>query len=75
MSEREPTPYERAGMAWWNGLSERDRKRWLKTANTCVVAEAYACYVALLEAFNGQSDEPLERPFFGDEWDFGMLQS
>jgi hypothetical protein len=75
MSEREPTPYERAGMAWWNSMSHRDRARWFKIANTCVVAEAYDCYIALLEAFNGQNDEPLERPFFGDEWDLGMLQS
>jgi hypothetical protein len=63
MSEREPTPYERAGMAWWNSMSHRDRARWLKIANTCVVAEAYDCYVALLEAFNG-AEEPVDRRLF-----------
>jgi len=47
------TPYERAGIAWWNGLSQRDRARWFKAADTCVIAEAYACYVALMDAFDG----------------------
>jgi hypothetical protein len=74
-NNREPTAYERAGIAWWNNLSHADRARWFKTANTCIVAEAYACYLAMLEAFNGGFEELIERPFFGDEWDFGMLQS
>ena len=67
--------HERAGMAWWNGLTVRDRARWFKIANTCVVAEAYDCYIALLAAFDGANDDdPQRHPFFGDEWDFGMLQ-
>jgi hypothetical protein len=72
-SEREPTPYERAGIAWWNGLSHTDRARWFKIANTCIVAEAYACYLALLEAFDGDNDDdPLVHPFFGTEWRIGL---
>jgi hypothetical protein len=44
-SARAPSPYERAGMAWWNGLTTPERERWFQLANTCVVATAYRVYL------------------------------
>lgn len=47
MSEqREPTPDEAMGMAWWNSLSERQRLFWLDQAGTAVPADAYAAFKA-----------------------------
>lgn len=36
-----PTPWEEAGMAWWNGLTEADRRYWCFAATTAVPAEAW----------------------------------
>ncbi len=41
-TEREPTPDEREGMAWWNGLTEASRARWLSLSNTATPATAWA---------------------------------
>jgi hypothetical protein len=37
------TADERAGMAWWNGLTEAGAY-WLRVANTAIPAEAWAAY-------------------------------
>ena len=34
------------GMAWWNGLSEGERARWLDAADSAVPADAWAAYKA-----------------------------
>jgi hypothetical protein len=44
-SPRVPTPFERAGIAWWNGLTKPERTRWFEVANTGVVAVAYRVYL------------------------------
>jgi hypothetical protein len=46
MSEADqPTPDERAGMAWWNELSEAARLYWLRrVGDTGRVADAWAAY-------------------------------
>jgi hypothetical protein len=49
---RKPTDYEAAGIDWWNGLTIAERTRWLKHANSSIVAEAYACYLEYLDAMN-----------------------
>lgn len=36
-----PPPWEEAGMAWWNALSEKDRRYWCFAAMTAVPAEAW----------------------------------
>lgn len=46
VTERQPTADERAGMNWWNALSELARERWLKQAGSAVVADAWAAYKA-----------------------------
>lgn len=38
------TADERDGIAWWNGLSEDDRRFWLACAVSAIPAEAWACY-------------------------------
>ena len=41
----QPPPDERAGMAWWNDLSEAARLYWLRQAgDTGRVADAWAVY-------------------------------
>ncbi len=41
----QPTPDERAGMDWWNDLSEAARLYWLQQAgDTGRVADAWAVY-------------------------------
>ncbi len=42
----EPTPDEVLGMAWWNGLSERDRAHWLQRAGSAIAADAWALFKA-----------------------------
>ena len=37
----EPTECDDAGMAWWNSLSEADRRYWCLAAMTAVPAEAW----------------------------------
>ncbi|MGE4125482.1 MAG: hypothetical protein AB7E59_09510 [Pusillimonas sp.] len=45
--EREPTPDEKIGMAWWNHASEEQRRFWMERAgNTGVPADAYAAFKA-----------------------------
>jgi hypothetical protein len=43
---RNPTPDEVVGMAWWNGLSEAERAKWLAAAGSAVVADAWAAFKA-----------------------------
>ena len=42
--DREPTPDETAGMAWWNSLTEADRADWLARTGSAVPADAGAAY-------------------------------
>lgn len=35
---------ERAGMEWWNGMSEADRLFWCRAALTACPAEAWAYF-------------------------------
>ncbi|RFB76616.1 hypothetical protein [Methylovirgula sp. 4M-Z18] len=45
MIDRTPTDDERAGMAWWNVLTEPSRQYWMRMAgNTGIVADAWAVY-------------------------------
>lgn len=44
-TDREPTADERAGMTWWNTLSEAERRRWMREAgDTGIAADAWAAY-------------------------------
>ena len=36
-----PMPCEHVGMAWWNGLTEADRRYWCFAATTAVPAETW----------------------------------
>lgn len=38
------TDDERAGMDWWNALSEADRRFWLSAAISAVPADAWAYF-------------------------------
>lgn len=40
--DREPTPDERAGMSWWNAMTEAQRPDALRRAGASTVAEAWA---------------------------------
>lgn len=40
----EPTDDERAGMEWWNKLSEQDRAAWLAAARSARPADAWDAY-------------------------------
>lgn len=56
MNTPDLTPAERRdaelGMAWWNGLTERERAEWMKRAgNTGVAADAW-------EMFKRGADHP-----------------
>jgi hypothetical protein len=43
--EREPNADEAAGMFWWNGLDEHQRRKWMEAAgNTGVAADAWAAF-------------------------------
>lgn len=46
MTERQPTPDERAGMTWWNGLAEPERASWLSAAGSAVAADAWGAFKA-----------------------------
>jgi hypothetical protein len=35
------------GMAWWNGMQEHERARWLRMANTDVPAHAWRAFLEL----------------------------
>jgi hypothetical protein len=43
-NERTPTPDERAGMNWWNSLSERERAKWLAEAGSAKPVDAWEAY-------------------------------
>ena len=44
----DPTKEEAAGMAWWNGLTVKNRAAWMKRAgDTGVIADAWAAAKAL----------------------------
>ncbi len=47
----EPTKDDEIGMAWWNGLSERERTRWANLVGTGRAKDAW-------EAFKRKSVEP-----------------
>lgn len=49
---REPTPSERAGMAWWNAMTEPQRRAWLERADTAQPAEAWAVYQLTTKALD-----------------------
>jgi hypothetical protein len=42
-----PTADELAGIAWWNGLTEEQRRAALEAANTATAAEAWAHHLRL----------------------------
>lgn len=44
--EREATADEVAGMAWWNALSDDERGRWLRLADSAVPADAWERFKA-----------------------------
>jgi hypothetical protein len=48
MAERKPTADEIAGMAWWNGMSERERAAALQLAKANTAAEAWDWQKAML---------------------------
>lgn len=39
------TDDEKAGIAWWNALTENDRRTWLDIAKSARVADAYRAYL------------------------------
>jgi hypothetical protein len=43
-TDRQPTDDEKAGMNWWNGLTEVQRAEWLLIADTAVPVVAWAVY-------------------------------
>ena len=54
MLDRKPTPAERQGIDWWNGLTDDERRYWLLLANrarpapgTASVADAWATFQAV----------------------------
>ncbi|WP_413168805.1 hypothetical protein [Burkholderia latens] len=42
--DRQPTPDERAGMDWWNGLSEGERLEWLLRSRGDRAVDAWEAY-------------------------------
>ena len=44
MTSEAATADERAGMDWWNALTEDRRAYWLRAANSAIPAEAWAEY-------------------------------
>jgi hypothetical protein len=40
------TADEQLGIEWWNALTEAERARWLREADTAIVAEAWAHFKA-----------------------------
>jgi hypothetical protein len=44
MAELRPNDDEKAGMAWWNALTEQERADWLRIADTAVPAVAWAVW-------------------------------
>jgi hypothetical protein len=50
MTHEAITVDERAGMDWWNALTEDSRAYWLPAANSAVPAEAWAEYKRTIAA-------------------------
>jgi hypothetical protein len=44
MDERTPTEDEMRGIAWWNSLTDTERKAWLARAGSAIPAAAWAAY-------------------------------
>lgn len=43
--DRKPTDDERAGMNWWNALTEAERRHWMRKAgDTGIAADAWAAF-------------------------------
>ena len=63
------TQDETKGMAWWNGLSDEQRKEWMARAgNTGVAADAWA-------AFKTAAIKPIPEDFQGPESDLSDWQT
>lgn len=63
------TQDETKGMAWWNGLSDEQRKEWMARAgNTGVAADAWA-------AFKTAAIKPIPEDFQGPESDLSDWQA
>lgn len=56
--DREPTADERAGIAWWNAMTETERAYWLSAAQTPTPAVAWA-YYQCQQARDSGTDRPL----------------
>lgn len=39
-----PTEDEKLGMAWWNALSEKERRHWLDIACSAKASDAWAAF-------------------------------
>lgn len=60
--EETPTADELEGMAWWNGLDDYERRRWMKLAgDTGRAADAWAEWKRCVPTFL-DDDGPLEPP-------------
>jgi hypothetical protein len=58
-----PTEDELAGMAWWNGLPEYERTRWMGFAgNTGKVADAWEEWKRCVPTFLDDDQGPVEIP-------------
>lgn len=55
IQERNPSPDEFAGMAWWNALTEEERAKWLAQVGTAVPADAWAEYKRQYATDNGEA--------------------
>jgi hypothetical protein len=43
--QRQPTTDEAMGIAWWNGVTDQERARWMQAAgNTGVAADAWTAF-------------------------------
>lgn len=64
--DREPTADERAGIDWWNSLSERERADWLRRASSAKPADAWAEHKRI--SGNGKKWAPMTRsPAMSDD--------
>lgn len=55
--EQEPTPDERAGMEWWNGLDETARRYWMiEAGNSGRAADAWETFKRARDAAQGPRD-------------------
>lgn len=54
MTTEEMTDDERAGMAWWNNMTEPERLQAMEAAGTAIPAKAWAHHKAQIRAGNSQ---------------------